>query len=447
MIIPHQSLTGMQPIIVLLYNGIFIPLFLFTIRLASLFNRKVARGLAGRRGMLPRLQTLCAALDPNAPRIWIHVASLGEFEQAKPIVREVRARLPHCRIAISFFSPSGFDAAQKYREADLLTYLPVDSWRATGAFLDILQPAVHLIIRHDIWPNMQRQLQRRGIPSLLVDASLTPQRLRTVRALRAVLRPVYASFAEILVTTAENIAPFRWIYPHPEKISVSGDTRYDQVNLRALENGKIDALRASGRFRRERCVVAGSTWPSDEKIILPALIASLQRHAEMTLVIAPHETTVEHLRGIETALAAADISWVRLAGFADAGPFRVLLIDRVGLLANLYALGGLAFVGGGFGPGVHSVLEPAAHGCAVAFGPRHINSLEAAALRGCGGGTMIATTGDMQQLLDTFLGEGPAVQQSGAAALRMVQENLGASGRVVDAIIRQLPAGEERNHG
>ncbi|HOT98145.1 MAG TPA: glycosyltransferase N-terminal domain-containing protein [bacterium] len=431
----------------LIYNGIFIPLFSFIIRIASLFNRKIARGFAGRRDLLPRLRGLCAGLPPDAPRIWIHVASLGEFEQAKPIVRVLRGRLPQCRIVLSFFSPSGFEPAQKYAEADLITYLPLDSWRSTGAFLDILQPAVHLIIRHDIWPNMQHQLQRRHIPSLLVDASLTPQRLRTVRLARGVLRPVYATFAEILVTTAENVVPFRWIYPEPGKIAVSGDTRYDQVNLRALETGRIEMLRASGRFRRDRCIVAGSTWPSDERVILPALIAGLQRDPDLTLIIAPHETTEEHLHGIETTLAAAEVSFLRLAGFDPAVPFRVLLIDRVGLLANLYALGRLAFVGGGFGPGVHSVLEPAAHGCAVAFGPRHINSLEAAELKRRGGGIEITTTEEMQRLLERFLEQGETIQTSGEEALKMVRENLGASARVVDAIIRHLPAGEERNHG
>jgi 3-deoxy-D-manno-octulosonic-acid transferase len=438
----------MQPIIFLLYNGIFVPLFSLLIRLAALFNHKVARGVAGRRDLLPRLTALCAGLPEAASRIWIHVASLGEFEQAKPIVRELRSRLPQARIVLSFFSPSGFEPAQRYGEADILTYLPLDSWRRSGAFLAVLRPSVHLIIRHDIWPNMQWQLQRRGIPSLLVDASLTPQRLRTVRLTRSFLRPVYATFREVLVTTAENIAPFLWVYPRPEQISACGDTRYDQVNQRALEKGKIEFLNRSGRFDHERCLVIGSSWPSDEKVILPAVIEALQRDATFSLIIAPHETTEEHLQGIVTQLEAGGIPWCRLADFsAESTPFRVLLIDRVGLLANLYALGRLAFVGGGFGPGVHSVLEPAAHGCAVSFGPRHINSLEAVALSRRGGATVINSTEEMRSMVDQFLEDGHSARRIGAEALAMVRENLGASKRVVDAIIRHLPAEEEKNHG
>ncbi|HOC24447.1 MAG TPA: glycosyltransferase N-terminal domain-containing protein [bacterium] len=434
----------MQPIILLLYNGIFIPLFMFSVRLAALFNNKVARGVAGRRALLNRLAEQCAVLPDSGPRIWIHISSLGEFEQARPIVRALRSRLPGAAIALSFFSPSGYEPARSYREADLITYLPLDSWRQSGAFLDLLKPSLHLIIRHDIWPNMQRQLQRRGIPSLLVDASLTPQRLRTVRRLRAFIRPVYATFAEVLVTTPDNAAHFHPIYPWPERIHVCGDTRYDQVSQRALETGKIEFLLESGRFTRERCLVIGSSWPSDERVILPAVVEALARDPGFRVIIAPHETTEEHLRGIESHLAGSGISFLRLGEFSPASPdFQVLLIDRIGLLANLYALGGLAFVGGGFGPGVHSVLEPAAHGCAVCFGPHHVNSLEAAALLRRGGGVLIDSTAAMDRALQQFLSGGEEMRRIGGEAGALVRENLGASGRVVEAILRHLKSIKE----
>jgi 3-deoxy-D-manno-octulosonic-acid transferase len=438
----------MHPILFLIYNGIFIPIFSFLIRLAAFFNRKVAAGLLGRRGIFQHLAEQCAGMPADEPRIWIHIASLGEFEQAKPIVSALRSRIPRARIALSFFSPSGFVPAQKYKNADLITYLPLDSWRQTGTFLNILKPSLHLIIRHDIWPNMQWQLQRRGIPSLLVDASLTPQRFRSISMLRVFIRPVYATFAEVLVTAAENIRYFEWIYPWPSRISTCGDTRYDQVNQRALETGKIEFLKESKRFSRENCMVVGSSWPSDEKIIMPALCAALQSHPDFRLIIAPHETTEEHLAGIETQLAADGISWVRLADFSSQGaPFQVLLIDRIGLLANLYALGGLVFVGGGFGPGIHNVLEPAAHGNAVCFGPRYINSLEAVELIHRGGGIPLNSTEEMRELLTRFLEEGQTIRKSGDQARALVQENLGASERVVDAILRHLPGENEVRHG
>lgn len=434
----------MHPILFVLYNGIFIPLFFLLIHLAALFNRKVAKGLAGRRHLASRLAAEGARLPRNGPRIWIHISSLGEFEQAKPLVRALRRRLPAAQILLSFFSPSGYEPAQKYDEADLITWLPLDSWRQVRLFLDALQPSLHLIIRHDIWPNMQWQLRRRGIPSLLVDASLTPQRLRTVRRFEAIIRSVYATFAQVLVTTPANLPHFSGIYPWPERLSAVGDTRYDQVQQRAGESHKIEFLVASGRFQRDRCMVAGSTWPTDERVIMPALTAALQRHPDFRLIIAPHETTTEHLQGIESYLAAAGIAWRRLADFtAAAPPFQVLLIDRIGLLANLYALGRLAFVGGGFGPGVHSVLEPAAHGCAVTFGPRHINSLEAVDLIHGGGGQAITTTAEMTHILDDFLESGMTARERGEQALALVQQNLGTSDRVVDAILRHLPSAQE----
>ncbi len=438
----------MQSIIFLLYNGIFIPLFMLAVRLAALFNDKVARGVAGRRGLFDRLAEQCAALPDAGPRIWIHISSLGEFEQARPIVQALRQRLPQATIALSFFSPSGYEATRSYREADLITYLPLDSWRKSRAFLDLLKPSLHMIIRHDIWPNMQRQLQRRGIPSLLADASLTPQRLRTIRRLRAFIRPVYATFDEVLVTTPENVAHFHPIYPWPERIHVCGDTRYDQVSRRALETDKIAFLRESGRFTRERCMVIGSSWPSDEKIVLPAVTEELAKDPGFSVIIAPHETTEEHLRGIESHLAGAGISFVRLADFKpDTPSFQVLLIDRIGLLANLYALGGLAFVGGGFGPGVHSVLEPAAHGCAVCFGPHHVNSLEAAALIRRGGGLLINSTAEMGAALEKYLNGGDETRRIGEKAGALVRENLGASERVVESILHHLKRKEDKHVG
>ena len=211
-----------------------------------------------------------------------------------------------------------------------------------------------------------------------------------------------------------------------------------------LETGKIEFLLESGRFTRERCLVIGSSWPSDERVILPAVVEALARDPGFRVIIAPHETTEEHLRGIESHLAGSGISFLRLGEFSPASPdFQVLLIDRIGLLANLYALGGLAFVGGGFGPGVHSVLEPAAHGCAVCFGPHHVNSLEAAALLRRGGGVLIDSTAAMDRALQQFLSGGEEMRRIGGEAGALVRENLGASGRVVEAILRHLKSIKE----
>ncbi len=431
-----------------LYNGIFIPLFYSVMRILALFNHKIAAGLNGRRHLFTELRQKTQGLSATRPRVWIHISSMGEFEQAKPVVKTIRHELPQAHIILSFFSPSGYLPALKYSDADLITYLPLDSYRGARKFIKLLQPDIHLIIRHDIWPNMQWHLRRSGIPSLLIDASMTPQGLRSSTWFRFILRPIFATFSEIHVTTAGNGRTFEMIYENTQNIHVSGDTRYDQVCERALESGKIDFLRQGGFFIREHCFVAGSTWPSDEKIILPALLDALKRHEHFSVIIAPHETTEEHLSGIEAAFRAHEVRWIRLSQFnAAVRNFQVLLIDRIGLLANLYALGKMAYVGGGFGPGVHNVLEPAAHACAVLFGPRHHNSLEAVALAQRGGGAAITSEADMNHHLDLFFGRPETVMEMGGNARSMVEENVGASQRIVERIRAQLRTVEQKRHG
>ena len=426
-------------ILFVLYNGIFIPLFYSAIRIAAIFNPKVRLGLSGRRMLFATLAEKLNRLPAAKPRIWIHISSLGEFEQAKPVIRSIRTEIPDAQIVLSFFSPSGFIPAQKYAAADLITYLPLDSWRQARKFIQLVKPRLHLIIRHDIWPNLQWRLQREKIPSFLVDASLTPRSLRALRCSRIFLKSIYSTFTEIHVTDADNGAHFRRIFPHEQKIYVSGDTRFDQVCERALESGKIDSLQKSGFFRRDACFVAGSTWPSDEKVILAPLIDALKAHSDFNLIIAPHETTEEHLLSIETLLRDHRIPWVRLSSFdARMKNFQVLLIDRIGLLANLYALGKMAYVGGGFGPGVHNVLEPAAHTCAVLFGPRHLNSLEAMALDKRGGGEAITVAEQLRHQLVLLLEHPQRVEEMGRKAREMVEENVGASQRIVERIKMEL---------
>jgi len=220
-----------------------------------------------------------------------------------------------------------------------------------------------------------------------------------------------------------------------------GDTRYDQVYLRTREPEKIAPLLDSGLFTRARCFVAGSTWPSDEKVILPALFPFLQKQTEIKAIIAPHELTPDHLAELESALTQHGIPFIRHSSFTQnhRDPWQVLLIDRMGILANLYGLADLAFVGGGFGPGVHSVLEPAAHGCMVLYGPRHLNSLEALALSSRKGGCCIQTSEQLSALLQTWLDDPQTVRAAGDRARQLVQENLGAGERIVQRLLPRLP--------
>lgn len=419
------------------YNLLGVPFIFIGARIAALFNDKIARGLKGRRGLFEHLQQRLAALPPSRPRLWFHISSMGEFEQAKPVIQSVKSRRPDLAVIVTFFSPSGYENSLRYPLADVISYLPLDSWRNARRFVRAVNPFAMVIVRHDIWLNFQWRLHRQGIPSYLIDASMSSRRLRWIKRVRWAVRDVFRTFREIHVISADNIMPFRMLHPLPACIRVVGDTRYDQVIARTRERDKIAPLLSSGLFARQRCVVAGSTWPTDEKVILPALIRWLHGHADNRLIIVPHELTPEHLQALRDEFSQSGLDFVMLSRWRQEHdePHQVIIVDQMGWLANLYALAGLAYVGGSFGPGVHNVLEPAAHGCYVLFGPRNLNSQEAQHLIGRGGAQAIATTAELDSILLCFAKTPEELARGGAQALALVQENMGASDRVVDRLL------------
>jgi 3-deoxy-D-manno-octulosonic-acid transferase len=417
------------------YNAAVLPVLRSVFFLGSLVNAKIRRGLKGRRALFGRLESEAAGFSGRSPRFWIHTSSMGEFEQAKPVIAGLRARFPDAFIAVSFFSPSGYENVRSFPGADLLTYIPFDSRRNAGRFLSILRPDAGIVVRHDIWPNHVAELKRRGIPSFLINFSLRSESAYRRSWTKGMLRMCVRPFDHVLAVseqTADVSERFALASARPE---VAGDTRYDQV-VRRTENAEAVAgpLRPlkNGRF----AIVFGSTWPSDEAVMVPLLKALAAGKRKVWSVWVPHEPTPGHLENVESLCAGAGLRSVRLSGLksAPADAFDVLLVDRIGILAGLYAAADAAFVGGGFGPGVHSVLEPAAFGIPVFFGPRCRNSYEAGQLESRGGGFLVRDADAFSRALLAMIDDPVLLKKAGASALALVKENLGAT----DRIIKQL---------
>lgn len=365
---------------------------------------------------------------------------MGEFEQGLPLIQELSERYPDDWFVISLFSPSAFDHISWRQPRAIITYLPLDGYCHAKKFIDIIRPSVHVIIRHDIWPNFQRLLQRRHIPSLLINASISDERFPSVLRLKFIYQQIYATFTAVCVVSALNEERLRTIYKQPQNIHVCGDTRYDRVHQRALDTTKIEWILRSQQFQRSSCLVAGSTWPSDEEVVLPALLDMMRRHPEFKLILAPHEMDAGHLQALEQRFLLEGLEVLRLSAF-EADPqkeCRVLLIDRIGLLANLYALGQVAIVGGGFGPGVHSVLEPAAHGCVVCYGPRHHNSPEAREMTSAGVGLTFAGQQEFALLLHNLFENPEKTRQRGETVRTYILKNVGAGKRTADVVARYI---------
>jgi 3-deoxy-D-manno-octulosonic-acid transferase len=360
---------------------------------------------------------------------------MGEFEQAKPLVKALKEQFSGCLVVVSVFSPSAYENIEGYRDADIVCYLPFDSRKKAGRFLDLIKPDVALIVRHDIWPNHLYAMKKRGVPVVLVNSSVRPHPFQKSWLMTQINRFLFTPFSHILTVSPEACEFYQSLGMGQTRIEVIGDTRYDQVVHRAKESETVVApLR---RIKGNRpCFVMGSTWPGDEEVLFPAIRRFYGEKMDLFSVIVPHEPTLDHLQEIEQALEEISLKSVRFSEIkkSGSGKCQVLLVDRVGILASLYALGEVTFVGGGFGPGVHSVLEPAAQGKVVLYGPRHENSYEAGQLIKRGVGFSVEDSEAIYEKLRLFLKNKQHRSERGNAAGSLVQENVGATRRVVNRV-------------
>ncbi len=418
-----------------LYNIIGVPFLYAGFSLAALANAKVRRGIEGRKNLFSNLEREMSRLPKKGPRFWIHSSSMGEFEQAKPLVKELKRKFPDGSVVVSFFSPSAFDHVQGYKEADCLCYLPFDSIRGAEQFLSVVQPDVAIVVRHDLWPNHLWQLKKHNIPAVLINCSAHPVSYYKFFSLLQFDRSVYSVFDLILTVSQEAKIFCRKYNLGKGRIEVVGDTRYDQVVARAKQAEEIVSPLRKLKGNR-KCFVLGSTWPSDEEVLFEALSKLYSNGIEVWIVLVPHEPTEEHLFQIEQQLSKIGVRSNRFSkvGTNKVESSEVLIVDKVGILASLYALGEVSFVGGGFGPGVHSVLEPAALGKVVIFGPKHKNSYEAGLLKKRGVGFVVNNSDELYNLFSSFLKDQKFVDEKGKMAARFVQENLGATERIVSCL-------------
>jgi 3-deoxy-D-manno-octulosonic-acid transferase len=429
----------MTTIVLIIYNLIFVPLLFLGVQIAGLFNAKIRSGLTGRRQLFSKLKETLKNRYDDSPRLWMHCSSAGEYEQGQPIISLFQKKYPKSVIVVSFFSPSGYEHVKLLPNV-IKTYLPIDSFWHAKMFINIIKPNVACVIRHDIWPNFQFRLQRECVPSILVDASISDEKRGTYLFFRSIVKILFSTFDNVLAISEEQKMRVLPIYPQQENLSVSGDTRYDQVLSRTQELHKIEMLVSKQYFIPSQTIVVGSSWPSDEKYLLPALDRIIREYPNFRAVLVPHEVNENNLASIEEFFAKASIEIKRYSALKNDKEwnFKILLVDEFGMLANLYALSGMAYVGGGFGLGVNSVLEPAAHGCGVVFGPRHLNVAEAKKLIEYGGAQLIANSQDIYNEIKNYLTNPAINSKRGQKARQMVEENLGASLRTLNILEKYL---------
>ena len=397
--------------------------------MARPFSAKLRAGLDGRRGLAKRF---AAAADNLQGCVWIHASSVGEYEQARPVIQALQERsTPAPPIVVTHFSPSGFAYAQKRPCGDFHDYLPLDSSWAMRRAIRLWNPRLLVFVKFDCWPNQILAATEHGVPVVLIAGTLQPRSRRLAGWARPFWRDLFNRFAHLGVCTEDDRERFVQELGVRSPVTVTGDTRAEQVILRfaAARDGVVATrLQALG----DRLLILGSTWPPDEALWLPILADLLDRFADLRIVLAPHEPRPERLTSLERDLRRGGIGITRLSHWlARPEPLpatcRCILVDSVGVLAEIYRAGTLAYVGGSFTSGVHNTMEPAIAGQPVLFGPVIQNAVEAGALVRQGAGFVVREPAGARERAGELLADPARLRALGEAARQVVLSQRGAT--------------------
>jgi 3-deoxy-D-manno-octulosonic-acid transferase len=405
------------------------------VRVVPAGKSKFRHGLSARRGIIERYsEWASASRNPVRPLVWFHAPSVGEGLQALPVVELLRARQPDVQIAYTFYSPSAEQFARTVK-ADFSDFLPFDTFDHAASIISAIRPDALVFSKLDIWPALTERAAASGVAVGVISATLPESSGRRGPFARALLGDAYRAIDRVGAIDPQDAERLRQQGVRADRISVTGDTRYDQVWARAgrPSSALVESLRSS-----RPTLVAGSTWPTDEEHLLSAWLRIREKIPDARLIIAPHETSDPHLDSIESWARASALTLARLDA-QSAARADVILIDRYGILGDLYSLADVAYVGGGFhAAGLHSVLEPAAFVAPVLFGPRNEKSRDAARLVHDGGGAEIKGAVDLAIRLADWLGSSAARDSAGSLARAVVENGLGAAERYYDLVTTLL---------
>ena len=370
-------------------------------------------------------------IDRNAKYIWFHASSLGEFEQGRPMIEKIKAEHPEYKVLLTFFSPSGYEVRKNYKGADVICYLPFDTPFRVKKFLNLANPAIAIFIKYEFWGNYLRELRKRGIPVYIISAIFRPDQL-FFQWFGKPYRKMLSYFNHLFVQDERSMKLLNEF--GITNVTVTGDTRFDRVldvRKQARELPFIERFLESKEGKRPIVMVAGSSWPQDEAIFIPYF----HEHPEMKLIIAPHEIHREHLMYIESLLKRPS---VRLSDVMQDKSLLegkdCLIVDSFGLLSSIYRYGTIAYIGGGFGAGIHNTLEAAVYGIPVLFGPRFQKFKEARDLIKVGGGFSVASKDEFVAKMDELLTYAEVLKAAGESAGQFVKGNAGAT----DGILKEL---------
>lgn len=407
----------------LLYN-FGIQAFVAGAKIGALRSPKIARMIKGQNDTLSALKHKRMKVASEGFDVWFHAASLGEFEQARPIIERLKRNKPEIKILLTFFSPSGYEIRSNYDKVDAVAYLPFDTPGRVKQFLDAAAPKMAIFAKYEFWGNYLSQLHAAGIPTYIISSIFRPKQ-RFFRPWGGMFRKMLGCYDRIYVQDTQSQQLLADI--GVTNVTVAGDTRFDRVTdilAQSRQVPEIEAFTASSPFT----LVVGSSWPQDEDIYIPWL----KGHPEVRAIIAPHEFDRARLESLRHRLGTEKTRFLsEIKGEHPTNPLndnvRYVIVDCFGLLSSLYRYGNAAVIGGGFGAGIHNLNEAAVYGIPVLFGPNHKKFNEAHELLRLGGGFTFANAPEFNAEMNTLLNDTAAREIAGHAAGKYISDSIGAS--------------------
>ncbi len=406
--------------------GIFI--YGFGIKVASLFNGKARLLVRGRRQQFGRMRQLVP--DDQRPCVWVHASSMGEFEQARPVIELIHSQFPSHKIVVTFFSPSGYEIRKNYDLAYAVLYMPLDTPRNARRFLDIVKPQVALFVKYDFWFNFLSELNKRNVPTFIFSTIFRPSQY-FFKWYGLWFRRQLGTFTHFFVQNEESKTLLQSI--GFENVTITGDTRFDRV-AKIASTAKSDDI--VERFINGKPVVmAGSSWPPDEQI-LQQFIATTPH--DVKLIVAPHEIDESHVSQIKRLFGKMAVCYTEATSETDFSDVKVLIVNTMGMLSSLYRYSHIAYIGGGFGKGIHNILEAVVYGTPVCFGPNHSKFQEAKDIIALGGGAVVFSANGFSYIVNNWLSDNELWKETSDICRQYTQANIGSAEKIFETVSNYL---------
>lgn len=408
-----------------------IQVFAFLFRLVAPFNHKLKLGAEGRKGLLDRLRATFQTQVAGRPVAWFHAASLGEFEQGRPVMEAYRAAYPGHFILLTFFSPSGYEIRKNYTGADLICYLPVDTPSNAREFVKIVNPRIAFFIKYEFWFNYLRELRKNGSFILSFSSIFRPNQI-FFKSYGGFFRKLLGYFDHLFV---QNQASVTLLNDSGIKAcSIAGDTRFDRVRAiasNARELPEIAHFKGAGP-----CLIAGSVWDADMQVLIPALNGL---SGKLKAIIAPHEIKADEIAGWRTKLNGRSILYSEVAAGQSAEGYDCLIINNIGMLSSLYRYGNMAYIGGSFGVGLHNILEAATFGLPIVFGNKSYHRFqEAVDLIEKGGAFAVADRDQLSKIVEKWVNNPLGAENAGRLSTEYVKSGTGATDRIMQKVQQSI---------